>query len=132
MKKSPIEMRNPFIVTPGEFWADRDSLWKRIIDRIELARHTRSNEIIVLTGTYGCGTTHTLRYLKKFLDEKGAVATYITTPVRSSLESLYPRFFQQISADKREKIVAKIIDDLTEISREMSPEEFFSMSLMPL
>lgn len=112
MKKSPIEMRNPFIITPGEFWADRESLWKRIIDRIELARHTRSNEIIVLTGTYGCGTTHTLRYLRKFLDEKDAVAAYVSTPIDSSLRSLYRIFLQQIDPQKRENVIDGIIKDL--------------------
>lgn len=127
MKKRPIEMRNPFIVTPGEFWANRESLWKRIIDRIELARHTRSNEIIVFTGTYGCGTTHTLKYLKKDLDQKGAVATYITTSFQSTFQSLYQKFFQQISSDKREKIIENIVSDLVEIPLEMSPEQMDSV-----
>lgn len=116
MKKSPIKMKNPFIVTPGEFWANRESLWKRIIDRIELARHTRSNEIIVLTGTYGCGTTHTLKCLKKFLDENGVVAAYISTHIDSSLRSLYRRFFQQIDPERREEVVERIIEDMMDIS----------------
>jgi Cdc6-like AAA superfamily ATPase len=108
------EMKNPFIILPGEFWANRESLWERIVDRINLARYTRSNEIIVLTGPYGCGTTHTLKYLKKFLDEKNAIATYITTPVESSLRSLYSEFVHQIRSDRREAVISRIIDDLLE------------------
>jgi len=103
---------NPFIITPGEYWADRDNLWKRIADCIELARHTRSNEIIVLIGDYGCGTTHTLKYLKKYLVEKGAVASYVAIPVEADLQDVYSEFIKDIDDEKRSKIVSRLMDDL--------------------
>lgn len=103
---------NPFILTPGEYWANREDLWKRIADYIELARHTRSNEIIVLVGDYGCGTTHTLKYLKKYLTEKGAVASYVSIPVEATLRDIYSEFVKGIDEDKRSRIVSKLMDDL--------------------
>lgn len=103
--------RNPFIITPGEHWADREDLWKRIADYIELARHTRSNEIIVLIGDYGCGTTHTLKYLKKYLTEKGAVASYLSIPVDATLLDIYTEFVKDIDDEKKSMIVSKLMDD---------------------
>ena len=110
MSVAQIE-RNPFVIAPGEYWADREALWNRIAVYIELARHTRSNEIIVLTGDYGCGTTHALKYMKKYLTEKGATACYIVMPVEGTLEDLYSAFAKEIGEEKRRKITAKIIDD---------------------
>jgi hypothetical protein len=114
--------RNPFIIAPGEYWADRETLWNKIANYIELARHTRSNEIIVLTGDYGCGTTHTLKYMKKYLTEKGATATYIVMPVEGTLEDLYSAFIKEIGEEKRTRIIAKMIDDLA--VRELADKRF--------
>lgn len=104
--------RNPFIVTPGEFWADRERLWKRLMDYVQLAKMTRSNEIIVLVGDYGCGTTHTLRYLENFLKDKGAFVSYFTAPVRGDLSSLYEGFLRDIPPSQRRRIIDRLMDDL--------------------
>ena len=104
---------NPFIIAPGEYWADREGLWERIESSIELARHTRSNEIIVLTGDYGCGTTHTLKYLGKYLMEKGAVASYVAMPVEATLQDIYSKFIKGIDYERRRKLTAKLIEDLS-------------------
>ena len=106
--------KNPFIVPPGEFWADREFLWQILMEYIEIARMTRSNEIIALVGDYGCGTTHTLKYLEKFLKQKGAFVSYFTTPVRGSLSSLYRGFLEDIPAEKKERIMDKLVGELTD------------------
>ena len=106
-----VPMLNPFIIAPGEFWADRRHLWDTIMNHIELARMTRSNEIIVLIGDYGCGTTHTLRYLKEYLTKRGAFVSYITTPVRADISSLFESFMETVGDEKRKEIVSEIIDE---------------------
>lgn len=103
--------RNPFVVTPGEFWANRNHLWKEIMDRIELAKLTKSNEIIVLIGDYGCGTTHALLCLQKDLREKGAIASYIPMPFDKELSSMYRRFVSDLQPDVKDKLLSKLIED---------------------
>lgn len=104
--------RNPFIITPGADWFDREELWNRIRDYIELARHTRNNEIIVLTGDYGSGTTHTLKYLKHYLNEKGAVAAYVAMPVEAEIADIYSEFIRDIGYEKRRVILSKLMETL--------------------
>lgn len=111
MSVAQIE-RNPFIIAPGEYWADRETLWNKIIEYIELARHTRNNEIIVLTGDYGCGTTHSLKCIKKYLTEKGATASYVTMPVQGEFGDLYSAFIKDLGEEKRKIIIARIMENL--------------------
>lgn len=117
---------NPFVIAPGEFWADREKLWTRIADSIEIARHTRNNEIIVLTGGYGCGTTHTLKYLKKYLREKGAFASYVTITPSGTLRALYEQFIRDLDSHMFEELVSETVVDLIKEARIRSPE-FSSM-----
>lgn len=106
-----VSKLNPFVILPGEFWADRRHLWENITDYIELARMTGSNEIIVLVGDYGCGTTHTLKYLKEFLTKKGAFVSYITTPVRADMSSLFQNFMESVGTEKKKEILSDFIED---------------------
>jgi len=118
--------KNPFVVVPGEFWADREFLWQRLIDYIEIARMTRSNEIIVLVGDYGCGTTHALKYIEKFLKQKGAFVSYFASPVSGDLSSFYRGFLEDIPDDKKRKIVEQLVEELCtkpEKLESFAPEE---------
>jgi len=108
---SKTPYRNPFRVRQGEFWADRERLWENLMDYVDLARMTRSNEIIVLVGDYGCGTTHTLRYLEKNLKNKGAFVSYFTAPVKGALNSFYKGLLEDIPADERKIIIEQLIDE---------------------
>ena len=123
MAAKPFE-KNPFIVPLGEFWADRKRVWQRLLDYIEIARMTRSNEIIVLVGDYGCGTTHTLKYLEKFLKQKEAFVSYFTTPVSGDLSSLYQGFLEDIPADKKRKIIDQLTEELVAIPEIEKLERF--------
>jgi len=107
-----LKMQNPFIIRPGEFWADRKHLWETILSYIDIVKHTRSNEIIVFTGDFGCGTTHTLRYLKKYLDSKNAHAVCIATPIEGDIEDIYTEFMNTLSPSFKEAIFSKIANQL--------------------
>lgn len=118
--------KNPFVVPPGEFWADRKFLWQMLMDYIEIARMTRSNEIIALVGDYGCGTTHTLKYLEKYLKQKGAFVSYFATPVKGNLSSLYRGFLDDIPSDKKRAILEQLAEDLIESPEVRAKLERFS------
>lgn len=109
-------VKNPFIVIPGELWADRKYLWEKLMEYIELARMTKRNEIIILVGDYGCGTTHTLRYLEKFLTTKGAFVCYMSTPVEATLSSIFKRLLENIPHDKRNDILNDLLELILETS----------------
>jgi Cdc6-like AAA superfamily ATPase len=106
--------KNPFIIPPGEFWADRKSLWQTIMDYIQFIRMSRSNEIIVLVGDYGCGTTHTLKYLEKFLKQSGAFVSYFVTPIEGDISSLFRSFLDGIPSDKKKMIMQRLVTELLE------------------
>jgi energy-coupling factor transporter ATP-binding protein EcfA2 len=108
--------RNPFVVAPGTFWANRKHLWQRLMETIELSKLTRTNEIIVLVGDYGCGTTHTLRYLEGFLKRSGAFVSYFTTPVGGDLRSLFRSFLEDIPEERKKEIIEELTEELIEKS----------------
>jgi Cdc6-like AAA superfamily ATPase len=112
LEVSDLSIPNPFIVQPGEFWADRKRLWETIVNYLEMVRHTYSNEMIVFTGDFGCGTTHTLKYLKNYLEQKGAIAAYITTPIEGNVDVLFRTFVTCVPPEIRAKTFTKIIDNL--------------------
>jgi hypothetical protein len=108
--------KNPFVIAPGSVWANRKQLWQRVMDTIELSKLTRTNEIIVLVGDYGCGTTHTLKYLEAYLRTCGAFVSYFTTPVGGGLGALFRSFLEDIPEDKKKAIIEDLTEDLMERS----------------
>lgn len=105
-------LKNPFEIRPGELWANRAYLWRIIEQKIELIQLSNSNDILILVGDYGSGTTHTLLQIRKTLEEKSSIASYIRVPIQADIESLYRMFLDDLRPSEKEKVFEGLLQDI--------------------
>ena len=97
---------NPFPIGAGvpptdvNFFANKKEFRERIERLVRETIDNKKSSVYILFGKYGCGKTHTLRYLKHFITEnyQDADAIYINNPGNSFLD-LYRSVINEIGKD---------------------------------
>lgn len=112
-----IRRKNPFILQPGEFWANRSHLLNELTDRIDFIKKTDNNDLFIIVGDYGSGTTHTLLYIRNLLKKENVVVSNVTIPIDKSLSSLFRRFIEDLDELLRVELIKELSDNIFRISR---------------
>lgn len=130
---------NPFGMVPNPAidgrWAGLPLTKNALADVIASVRpdDVGASEFVVLSGDYGAGKSHALRYFTRFVndEEKSGYAIYMSEVMVGaglSFSALCPRILQQLTDKAKQSLVNKIKDAVNNSVEQMEAESSFQIT----
>ena len=127
-------VRDPFAIVPDSEvhnWAGREELREDLIDLIMRVRASDIGvtEFAILHGEYGAGKSHTLRYLKTYVEQQSndfqSLAIYVERPrvsTKVNFLELYKYIIGYLLRDRLKSICSKVKSMIDATTQEMMAE----------